>query len=236
MDIKNKNVLITGGALRIGQALCKAFAEAGANVIIHFNKSADAALRLSGELGGGGKHRTVCCDFASPEDVASLCSRAGRIDILINSASIFQPEPLTSENADGIRAHFEVNFFAPLMLMKNFREQLNGDSGCIINFLDQDVAKVSSGSGSYSLSRTALRDATLSAALQMAPQVRVNGVAPGPVLPPVGMEHSRMEQTLKNVPLGRPVDLRDLTRACIFLAENESITGQILYVDCGQHL
>ena len=103
MDIKNKNVLITGGALRIGQALCKAFAEAGANVIIHFNKSADAALRLSGELGGGGKHRTVCCDFASPEDVASLCSRTGRIDILINSASIFQPEPLTSENADGIR-------------------------------------------------------------------------------------------------------------------------------------
>ena len=236
MDMKNKNVLITGGALRIGRALCRAFAEAGANVIIHCNKSADAASDLMNELGGGGKHRIVCCDLARPDDVSALISQAGHIDVLINNASIFHPEPLTSENADRIRAHFEVNFFAPLMLMKKFHEQLNGASGCIINFLDQDVAKVSGRSGSYSLSRKALRDATLSAALQMAPRVRVNAVAPGPVLPPVGMEDSRMEQTLKNVPLARPVDLRDLTQACIFLAENESITGQILYVDCGQHL
>jgi NAD(P)-dependent dehydrogenase (short-subunit alcohol dehydrogenase family) len=236
MDIKNKNVLVTGGALRIGRALCEAFAEAGANVIIHCNKSAAAAGKLPGELGGGGKHRIVCCDLARPDDVSALTGQTGRIDILINNASIFEPEPLTTENADGIRAHFEVNFFAPLMLMKKFQEQLNGDSGCIINFLDQDVASVSRRSGSYSLSRKALRDATLSAALQMAPLVRVNAIAPGPVLPPVGMEHSRMEQTLKNVPLARPVDLRDLTQACIFLTENESITGQILYVDCGQHL
>ncbi len=236
MDIKNKNVLVTGGALRIGQALCKAFAEAGANVVIHCNKSADAARKLLGELGGSGKHRLVCCDFANPDDVSALLEQSGHVDILINNASIYQPDPLISENADRTRAHFEVNFFAPLMLMKKFHEQLNGNSGCIINFLDQDVAKVSGSRGSYSLSRKALRDATLSAALEMAPRVRVNAVAPGPVLPPVGMEHSMMEQTLKEVPLARPVDLRDLAQACIFLAENESITGQILYVDCGQHL
>lgn len=236
MDIKNKNVLVTGGALRIGQALCKAFAAAGANVIIHCNQSADAARKLLNELGGGGKHRVVCCDFARRDDVAALIGLAGRLDILINNASIYQPEPLISENPDQVRAHFEINFFAPLMLMKKFYEQLNGGSGCIINFLDQDVAKASAVRGSYSLSRKALRDATLSAALEMAPQVRVNAIAPGPVLPPVGMESSSMQQTLKEVPLARPVDLRDLTQACIFLAENESITGQILYVDCGQHL
>ncbi len=236
MKIKNKNVLVTGGALRIGRELCKAFAEAGANVIIHYNKSATDARNLRHDLGGGDKHRTLCCDLARQDDVSALAEQAGHIDILINNASIYQPEPLIAENAGQIRAHFEVNFFAPVMLMKMFHAQLNGGQGCIINFLDQDVAQVSRVSGSYSLSRKALRDATLSAALQMAPQVRVNAIAPGPVLPPAGMEHSKMEQTLKEVPLARPVDLLDLTRACIFLAENESITGQILYVDCGQHL
>ena len=236
MDIKNKNVLITGGALRIGKALCIAFAEAGANVTIHCNKSETAAEKLLSELGGGGKHRIVRCDLACPEAVAALFDSAGPIDILVNNASMFQPEPLPVESAEQFRRHFEVNFFAPVTLMKKFHGQLNGKPGCIINFLDQDVAKVSSRSGSYSLSRKALRDATLSAALQMAPQVRVNAIAPGPVMPPPGMEGSKMEQILKEVPLLRPVDLRDLTLACIFLAANESITGEILFVDCGQHL
>jgi NAD(P)-dependent dehydrogenase (short-subunit alcohol dehydrogenase family) len=236
MDIKNKNVLITGGSLRIGRELCLAFAGAGANVIIHCNKSEEAARKLADELGGGGKHRIVRCNLACPEEVAALLDSAGSVDVLINNASMFKPELSTAESAELLRTHFEVNFFAPLTLMKKFQAQLNGKPGCIINFLDQDVAKVSKRSGGYSLSRKALRDATLSAALQMAPQVRVNAIAPGPVLPPVGMEDSKMEQTLKEVPLLRPVDLRDLTLACIFLAENESITGEILFVDCGQHL
>jgi NAD(P)-dependent dehydrogenase (short-subunit alcohol dehydrogenase family) len=76
----------------------------------------------------------------------------------------------------------------------------------------------------------------MAAALQWAPEIRVNAIAPGPVLPPTNIPDSKMEETLKKVPLGKAVNMRNLCSACLFLAENESITGQIIFADCGQHL
>ncbi|MFA7230051.1 MAG: SDR family oxidoreductase [Victivallaceae bacterium] len=236
MDIAGKTVLITGGAVRIGSEFCRAFASAGARVIIHCNASCVAAETLRMQLPFPENHKVVKCDFNSSAETELLFSRTGKVDILINNASIYRPSPLLEESAADIEQHFKINCLAPVLLMKQFAAQPGLKSGCVINILDQEIAGTVPASGGYALSKRALADATLKAALESAPRLRINAIAPGPVLAPPGKEHLGMEKTLKSVPLGRQVALCDLAAASIFLACNESITGQILFVDCGQHL
>jgi NAD(P)-dependent dehydrogenase (short-subunit alcohol dehydrogenase family) len=230
MDIKGKRVLVTGGAVRIGRALCLAFAEAGAQVIIHYRNSGVQAEELRNLLPGFG-HEIVQCDLNSPEETADLLKNCGRIDILINNASVYYLD----ENDARSEEQIQVNYLSPVLLMEQFAAQgLN--EGCIINFLDQEVAKDKEPDCSYSYSKLALRDATLVAALAGAPQTRVNAIAPGPVLPPAGLNAPGMQKILKKVPMGKQIPLEDITDACLFLIRNNSLNGQIIYVDGGQHL
>ena len=233
MDINGKRVLVTGGAVRIGRAISLAFAEAGADVIVHCLHSKERADDLLEELGPRGAGKIVC-DLAGLSAASSIFDEAGHIDILVNNASIFRLVPLAEESTEDFSRQMSVNFQTPLELMKEFRRR--SKTGCIINILDQRIVKNDLSGGSYLLSKKALSDATLSAAAQWGPEIRVNAIAPGPVFPPVGMEDSKMEKTLKTLPLKRPVSVGDLTDGALFLAENESVTGQILFIDCGQHL
>ncbi|MCK4981272.1 MAG: SDR family oxidoreductase [Victivallaceae bacterium] len=227
MDIKAERVLVTGGAIRIGRAVCIAFAGAGAQIVIHCNKSLEQAQELLAALPGSG-HQVQQCDLNSSEETAKLLSRSGQIDILINNASVYY---LDKEDSKA-KEQMQVNYSAPVSLMKQFAEQgLN--NGCIINFLD---AEETDSLNSYSKSKLALRDATLGAALKYAPKIRVNAIAPGPVLPPAGHDGPGMREILKEVPSGHQIPLKDITNACLFLIKNESLTGQIIYVDGGQHL
>ena len=236
MDVKGKKVLITGGAIRVGKAICHAFANAGANVVIHYNSSEQNALDLLGDIGGISSGHCICkCDLSNLESIPSMFKSLGDVDILINNASTFFMGSLSSEKFHDARLQFDVNYWAPVELMRAFHYQ-DIDEGAIINILDQRVDKVDPIGGSYPISKKALYDATMEAALQWAPRLRVNGVAPGPVIAPIGLESSKMEKTLKEVPLNRKVDLDDLTDSCLFLVKNESITGNIIYVDCGHHL
>ncbi|OGV32093.1 MAG: hypothetical protein A2020_10310 [Lentisphaerae bacterium GWF2_45_14] len=233
MDIKGKTVLITGGAVRIGHGISLAFAEAGANIIIHCLNSEGKADELMKEMGPRGLKKIVC-DLAMPSAASDIFNEAGHVDILVNNASTFKLVPLADETQGDFSRQMTVNFDAPLELMKEFKRR--SKKGCIVNILDQRIVKTDFIGGSYSLSKKALKDATISAAAQWGPDIRINAIAPGPVFPPAGMENSTMEKTLKTLPLKRPVSIKDLTSACIFLAENESVTGQILFIDCGQHL
>lgn len=236
MNVQGRKVLVTGGAVRVGEAICRAFAQAGAHVIIHCNHSQHQALVLLEELGGTSSvHSVYQCDLSDFEALGCMFEDLGQVDILINNASTFFMGSLADEDLYGAQLQFDVNYWAPMELMRAFHAQ-NLPEGNIINILDQRIDKVDSIGGSYPISKKALHDATLQAALQWAPNIRVNGVAPGPVLPPVGMEDSKMEKTLKEVPLKRKVELDDLTDACLFLVKNESITGNVVYVDCGHHL
>ncbi len=236
MKINGKKILITGGAKRIGRELCRAFADAGAKLIIHYNESGADAAELLAELGGeSAGHVTAQADFTCPEKLADWFGKLGKIDVLINSAAIFEDKPLTEESPEDAQRQFNINFWSPLELMKAFQAQTGLDEGCIVNFLDQRIVKVNSG-GSYPLSKQSLAEATKSAALQFAPRIRVNGIAPGPVLPPAGMEDSRMQETLKSVPMKKAVAMSDLVESCLFLVRNDSVTGDILFVDCGQSL
>ena len=162
---------------------------------------------------------------------------AGRVDILINNASMYRLASLVDAPEALDREHFEVNFWSPLALMKAFAAQPDLTEGVVVNLLDQEISGISPRGGGYSLSRRALAEATLELARELGPRnLRFNAVAPGPVLPPVGLEHSKMEKTLPTLPLRRKVELSDLAEAVLFLCRNDSITGEILRVDCGQHL
>lgn len=236
MDIKNKRVLVTGGAVRIGMAICAAFAEAGAKLAIHYNKSGEEAAKLLKELGGEKSgHKTVQCELSDLDAVENLIPSLGKIDILINNASIYFPCPLAKENIAGAKRQLDINFRAPLILMKKFHGQKITE-GCIINLLDRRIAKSFPDDGSYALSKKALAEATLTAALEWAPRIRVNGVAPGAVLPPSFMKDSKMKKQIAMTPMKKAPTPGDVAKACIFLVGTDSITGQVIFVDGGQHL
>ena len=237
MFLEEKNVLITGGARRVGAELVRRFAAAGARVAIHCRNSRAEAEQLLTSLAQSDRHRIFCADLARPGEAERLFAAVGRVDVLVNNASLYRAGRLAAGSEAGDRLHFEVNFWSPLALMRAFAAQEELTEGCVVNLLDQETAIETPQGGGYALSRRALRDATLAFARELGPRnLRFNGVCPGPVLPPVGLEHSRMEKTLPTLPLRRKVDLGELADAVLFLCRMDSITGELLYVDCGQHL
>ena len=233
MEICGKSVLVTGGAVRVGAEICRAFAAAGARVTIHCNTSLAAADALAASLPGAG-HRVVAADFTRPGAAETLFAAAGRVDVLVNNASVYRlPGGDTSANVAVYRA---VDLAAPLALLRLAVAQEG--PGAVVNVLDQAVlAKDPTEGGAYLAARRRLAALTLAAARRYAPRSwRINAVAPGPMIPPRGLENSRMVRTLRTVPLGRPVEPRELAAAILFLVSCDAVTGAILPVDGGQHL
>lgn len=236
MEIQGARIFITGGAVRIGAALARAFARNGAKLTVHCNRSADAGARLIDEFGGpAAGHAVVRCDLADPASFECLVPCLRTADVLINNASVYVRRTFSDESLAEAEHQFAVNYTAPVELMKLFAEKRTRP-GVVVNMLDQGIRHADASSLSYAVSKKALAAATEAGALQLAPLIRVNGIAPGPVLPPVELPHSRMEKTLRKVPLGRPSALEDICSACLFLVRNDSVTGEILYVDGGQCL
>ena len=229
MDFDGKHVLVTGGALRVGAALCRAFARAGARVTIHCRSSRAAAEALAAELPGSG-HAVAVADFSAGAAGAEELWRrlAGPVEVLVNNASCYRlPESMA-------HLYDPVNHLAPVALMERFAAQ-NIAEGAVVNVVDQAVLNPRPAEEErYLESRRKLAEATREFALRYAARnLRFNAVAPGPVIPPRGLESSKMEKTLRSVPLGRPVALDDLADAVLFLAGCSSITGVVLPVDCG---
>jgi len=240
LSVEGKNVLITGGAVRVGAALCRAFMKAGANVMIHCRNSRAEAETLREKLLS---EYSVTCeiivwDFSEPRSVNDFWENLPVCpDILINSASVFSRAVLAEESLEDGMAQMNVNFWAPVEMMKQmYRRCSPAADPCVINMLDQAIVRASSDSFSYSVSKKALAEAVKTAALQFAPRLRVNGICPGPVLPPKGLEHLGMKKTLSVLPLGKPAALDDICDTALFLARNGSMTGAFVFVDCGQSL
>lgn len=236
MDLQGKTVVVTGGAKRVGRAIVQRFAEEGARIRIHCRNSIREAEELLESIGGRtAGHDIAVFDLADPcqlEEKAPELLRGA--SVLVNNASVFVRRTIPEESPADALNQWNVNCMVPIRLMQIFASVNSG--GVIINMLDQGICRPDEFSFSYALSKKALADATRSAALQLAPRIRVNGIAPGPVLPPVEMPASRMEKTLRRIPLKRPVKLDDLCSGVVFLAQNESMTGSILFMDCGQSL
>lgn len=242
MNIEGKTVFVTGGGVRVGAVIVRAFAARGARLVIHCNNSRKEAGELLESIGGREKgHRIFFCDLTDKKlreeggKAASLKEIFADADVLINNASCYFRKNMMEETLAEMMAQFDVNFFAPVLLMKFFAERAKEGSN-IINILDQGIVKSDPKAFSYSLSKKALAEATKSAALTLAPRIRVNAVAPGPMIPPVDMPFSTMEKSMDSIPLKKTVSPEDVACACLFLAENPSMTGSIITLDGGLSL
>lgn len=234
MEMKGKKVIVTGGALRIGAKISEAFAKSGARVIVHYGNSISEAEKLVSSLGGMEKgHGIFRCDFTKQAELEKMAEACFPADILINNASVFRPVPVISEDMRHFEEQMRINFMAPLFLMRKFC--VTGGK-LVINILDERVAKLLPAEGSYELSKKSLLWATEIFAIQAAPETRVNAIAPGATLPPSGLPNSTMEEHRKKIPLRKTPAPEDVAEACIYIARNDIINGQTIFVDGGQHL
>ena len=231
-------VLVTGGARRVGAEIVRAFARFGARVIIHYGNSRAEAEALLAEIGGEKNgHSCVRFDLSRPGEVPDFIASLPReLSVIVNNASVFRRSSAGLETPEEAQNQYNINFHSPFAMIRALPVHSSEPELSVVNLLDQAVFSTPADSCSYILSKKMLAEATELAARQFAPRMRVNGVAPGPVFPPAGLEHLKMAKTLSTLPLGRPVHVSDLAEAVRMLAFNRSITGSILKVDCGQSL
>jgi NAD(P)-dependent dehydrogenase (short-subunit alcohol dehydrogenase family) len=230
-----RTVLVTGGAKRLGAAIARACAAAGWCVVVHYGASAAEAQALAAELGGAAVHG----DLSDPAGVAALFARArdaagGPIAALVNSASLFaydRPEALDPALAARLHA---INAVTPAMLAAALAAQDDLADGAVVNLLDQKLANPNPDFFSYSLSKYALAGATEMLAQALAPKVRVNAVAPGITLPSGDQSEAEFAAVAADNLLRRPVGAAAVAEAVVYLLGARSVTGQTLYVDCGQ--
>ena len=226
-SLAGKSALVTGDSRRIGAAICRELAARGAGVVVHYRHAEAEAIALNRVL----KHGvfSVRGDLADPQEREWVFREAaewmGRVDILVNNAAAFARDG--EVDPAELRA---VNVDAPLDLARRVAAQAGG--GCVIHVLDSRIARPEAGPfRAYAATKRELADSVARLAREWAPRTRVNGVAPGPVLAPEGVR-----EAAGDLPLGRRPTPEDVANAVAFLAESESVTGQILFVDGGQHL
>jgi NAD(P)-dependent dehydrogenase (short-subunit alcohol dehydrogenase family) len=237
--LEGKAARVTGAAKRLGRAVAEELAAQGADVVIHYGRSGEAADELAGQLArAGGKAWAVGADLAQPEQVEQLVPRAleqtGRLDVLVNSASVFPADSLQEATLETAIENLRVNAWAPFALTRAFAR--HAGRGAVVNFLDTRVDGFDWKHVSYILSKHALLLLTRMTALEFAPKMRVNGVAPGLILPPPGEDESYLEKLAGTVPLRRHGNAADITEAVLYLLRSEFVTGQVLFVDGGRHL
>ncbi len=238
-SLAGSTALVTGAAKRIGKATALALAAHGAGVVVHYRSSRDAAQGVVSEIEGrGGRAWAVAADLASPEAAAGLfdraCRAAGPIDIIVNSASIFPRNTLLDMTPQDLAENMHVNALAPLLLGRALAAA--GRPGSIVNVLDTRIVHYDAAHAAYHVSKRACYTFTRMMALQFAPAVRVNGVAPGLILPPAGEDESYLARLAAENPLQRIGSLRGITDAVLFLLRSDFITGQVIFVDGGFHL
>ncbi|MEM4246493.1 MAG: SDR family oxidoreductase [Candidatus Bathyarchaeia archaeon] len=238
-DLDGKTVLVTGASKRIGRSLAVKLAKQGANIVVHYNTSKEEALQTREEVAKQGvKVHLVKADLSKPESSSRLIeealTKAGGLHGLINNASVFKRRGVGEANIRELEADMMINAWAPFLLSREFGRRVG--RGKIINILDTRIAGYDFDNFPYYLSKKMLETLTRSLALQLSPEVTVNAVAPGLILPPVGRGLDHLERLKEKVPLKRYGSVEDVTEAVLFLLKSNFITGQIIYVDGGKHL
>ncbi len=239
MRLNGKTVLVTGGAVRIGKAICEALAAEGCNVVIHCSRSVSAAEQLALKLRAKGVKAWVVKEAIDSElDCRSLMSSAfrlaGNLDILVNNAAVFHKNRLKTVSEQKLRVEFGINLFAPILLTRLFAER--AVKGAVVNLLDRRIEANDPDCLPYSLSKKSLAAFTQEAALALAPDISVNAVAPGAVLPPPGKGAQYFSDRAGTIPLKCRITPQDVAQGVVALLKLDAVTGQILFMDGGQHL
>lgn len=235
--------LVTGGHRRLGGIIAGALAKAGHSLAIHGSHDTrlDSHLALTLEEQGT-QWEGFVVDFADPENaeelIAQVAARFGRPpDILVNSAAMFGQDRLDSVTADDLMRHYAVNCAAPTMLTKAFATVPAGvGDRCIINILDQRIDHPHGDQLAYTLSKLALAGLTRTSASSLAPQVRVNAVAPGLTIATPDYDAEQMARLEQMMPLARLPQAEQIAEAVLYLVNASAVTGQTLYVDGGAHM
>ena len=234
--------LVTGAAHRIGRAIAVDLAEAGWAVAVHYKDSKDAAEALVGEIENTGQRsQAVRADLAEPAEATGLIPRVseaiGPVSCLINNASLFEKDTLENATARSWDAHLDLNLRAPMLLIQSFAAGLpEGIEGNVINLVDQRVWNLTPHFLSYTVSKAGLWTLTQTAALALAPRIRVNGIGPGPTLPSSRQSDADFGGQVVALPLGRGPELEEICATVRFILAAKSMTGQMIALDGGQHL
>ena len=226
-----RTVLVTGAALRTGRAIAAHLAERGARVILHANRHTAEAQELCGVLPGEG-HSVISGDLSTPDGVENICRHASGCDGIVLNASLYRH---TYSGGDAVfdEQLFAVNCMAQVRIIDSFASAPHPEGGAVVAMLDQAIS--SEEVNPYLESRRALwRKMKEFALLYGKDDLRFNAVLPGPMLPPPELGDTGMVRTLPTLPLGRSVDLEDAAMCVEFLLSCRSITGTILFADCGQ--
>lgn len=228
-------VLVTGGARRIGAAIVRHLVAAGHQVAVHHHDSHDEAEALAAELGVA----LVTADLADAAETRGLVQAAaaalgGPVEGLVNNASLFSWDAVPVADYAGLDRHMHVNLGAPLVLASALAAQTGLGEGAVVNLLDQKVANPNPDFLTYTLSKAGLAEATRLLAMALAPRVRVNAVSPGLTLPSLDQSEDEFAQVSGRNLLERAVKIEDIARTVEQLLTARSITGQNVFVDCGQ--
>ena len=236
-------IIITGAATRMGAAIAKKLSGPGVEMVIHYNSSKSAAEKLQKELS---KNKTkvylVKGDLAKEQDLKKIIRfsklKLKYFDCLINNASLFENDSLKNFSSKSWNQHIDVNLKAPAYLTKEFSKNVKGKNNNIINIIDQRVFKLTPFFFSYTLSKTGLYTLTKTSAMELAPNIRVNGIAPGPTIKNKRQSDNfwHFKKQYLATPLKQQVNVQDICSAVDFFIKNSSITGQVIAIDSGQSL
>lgn len=235
--------LITGAGKRLGRVMALGLAAEGWPVIVHYNRSADAANAVRTQIeAAGGRAATLQGDLADEAARNGLVDRASDaigapLTLLVNSASTFSDDSAHDHTRAGWDHHMEVNLRAPVHLAQQFARALPaGEKGLVVNMIDQRVWKLNPQFFTYTLSKSALWTATRTLAQALAPDIRVNAIGPGPTLQSVHQSEAAFAEEQGATLTGRGSSPDEIVRTLLYLVEASSVTGQMIASDGGQHL
>lgn len=238
-DLRGHTALVTGAGRRLGRAFAEAIARQGGDLVVHYRHSqsgAEQAVQVAEQFGC--RAVAIQADLSDPEQAAGLIrhslKQVPEVDLLVNSAAIFEPVGALETSLDDWQRHFSVNLTSPFLISQAFARARNGAPGVIVNLLDWRALLPAADHFPYAISKAALAAMTRGLAVALAPSVRVNGLALGAILP---AGEASAEDPISGVPAGRWGTVEEAVEGLLFLlAGPKSMTGEILQLDGGRHL
>jgi len=240
--MKNKNLLITGAATRVGKAIALHFAERGWNIALHYFRSSSKAKKLKKIIESNWvKVALIKADLKNSKQTEKIMTAArkklGTIDCLVNNAALFEKDDIANFTTKSWNEHLSINLLAPAILTKQFAKQASKKTvSNIINIIDQRIFNLTPYFMSYTVSKSGLETLTKTMAMRLGPNIKVNAIAPGPTIKSKKQTDRHFRNQVRSTLLKKSVRSEDICDTVEFLINNNSVTGQIIAVDSGQNL